>query len=30
MTEEDSQVLFVNMVDAHNAQFLPDPEEEDI
>ena len=30
LTEEDSQVLFVNMVDAHNAQFLPDPEEEGI
>ena len=30
LTEEDSQVLFVNMVEAHNAQFLQDSEGEGI
>ena len=27
LTDEGSQELFVNMVKAHNSQFLPDPEE---
>ena len=29
LTDEGSQELFVSMVEAHNAQFLPDPEEID-